>query len=152
MITGEEDNVEMVSIQTPFFTRQKHLKVYSKSGGKVVTKQSFKEQCDINVIMASYAKRGLVAQRLGAQYADLPDQMDYHQALNQVMEAQRAFESLPAKLRDRFGNEPGRFLSFIGDETNRAEAEQLGLIAPKKPAEANSAAPVPTPPVEPPKA
>lgn len=99
--------------------------------GASMTKQSFKDQSDINRIMAKYRKTGLVSHVHpgGGRYEDLPDQVDYHGAMNLVVQADQAFAALPAHLRDRFANEPGRLLAFLADEKNRAEAEQLGLVA-----------------------
>lgn len=107
-------------------------RVTTDTPGPSMTKQSFKDSSDINVIMRSYQRTGLVVQRAGAEFMDLPDNFDYHEAATRVLEAQHAFARLPAAVRDRFGNSPSEILTFLGDEKNREEAVKLGLI-PKPP-------------------
>lgn len=93
------------------------------------TKQSFKEECDINTIMARYQSTGEMP-NLGVrapQYLDATG-MDFQSMQNQVLEAQALFMELPSKLRTRFGNDPGQFLSYVADPQNRAEMRELGLL------------------------
>lgn len=35
--------------------------------------------------------------------------------------------TLPAKVRDRFSNDPGKFLAFVDDPKSREEMYELGL-------------------------
>ncbi|ETR80120.1 hypothetical protein [Chlamydia pneumoniae] len=53
--------------------------------------------------------------------------IDYSEALNVVIEPQEQFESLPAKLRERFGNDPVVMLDFLSREENFEEAKKLGF-------------------------
>lgn len=113
-------------------------------------KQSFVPECDINTIMKQYSQTGQVrhisANAAKGAYMDLPDEVDYQTSLAIVAEANAAFATLPAKIRDRFQNDARSFLEFIGDPNNRQEAENLGLL--KEPA----AIPVAPAPAEPQKA
>lgn len=122
-------------------------RVSTSTPGPSMTKQSFKDQSDINRIMASYRRTGLMLQKPGASFQDLPDNFDYHEAASVVAQADQAFSVLPASLRDRFGNTPGALLDFLADPANRAEAENLGLVdrpAPEAPSpEALPANPLP---------
>ena len=45
-----------------------------------LTKQSFKEECDINNIMAKYRATGILShvQAHQGRYQDLPSEIDYH--------------------------------------------------------------------------
>lgn len=101
---------------------------------KTMTKQSFKDECDINTIMAKYQTTGLIehVQNVQGAYGDFTSVEDYQLSLNQVIEAQAAFDNLPAKIRDRFANDPARLMSFLQDETNLDEARSLGLVEPEK--------------------
>ncbi len=92
-------------------------------------KQSFKDECDINVIMAKYKARGIVTHvtKYQGHYADLPTEVDFHSNLQSVMDAQEAFASLPAKIRERFKNDPAQFLGFVQDPKNQSEIDQMGL-------------------------
>jgi len=108
------------------------LRVQKDPGGPSRTKQSFKDECDINHIMAKYEKTRLIehVNRFAGDYGDYLDVQDYHTSVNQVLAAQEAFNSLPARIRSRFGNDPAAFLDFIGDESNRDEAREMGLLKP----------------------
>lgn len=95
-----------------------------------LTKQSEAAACDINNIMSQYERTGLiphVAQYQG-QYADLGDSLSYHDSMNAVIAAQNAFDSLPANIRARFGNDPAAFLDFVNDDSNREEMGRMGLL------------------------
>ena len=102
-----------------------------------MTKQSFKAECDINNIIKSFKQTGMVQhinERAAAgAFLDLPEGIDLQEALNTVAVAEAAFMSLPAKIRDRFGNDPEQFLNFIHDPKNEAEARELGLLNPLPP-------------------
>jgi len=100
------------------------------------TKQSFREECDINTIMARYQSTGempVISER-APQYLDVSAGFDFAQMQDQVLEAQRLFNDLPSSLRNRFANDPAAFLDYVQDEANRPEMYQLGLLK-KSPSE-----------------
>jgi len=115
------------------------------------TKQSFRDECDINKIMLKWVATGqLPATNLGTpRYGDFTNSGDYQDACNGVIAANEAFARLPAKTRDRMNNSPARLLEFLADPDNKEEAENLGLIPKARPkatkAVAEPAKPVPTP-------
>lgn len=99
------------------------------------TQQHFANDCNINKIMDKYNKTG-VLDNLNPNkplFGDFSEVVDYQAALNGVLQAQAAFADLPAKIRDKFGNDYTGLLEFVADEKNRDEAIALGLI--EKPAE-----------------
>lgn len=95
-----------------------------------MVKRAFKDECDINNIMARYQKTGLLehVQTHQGRYGDFSDLPDYQTALNTVIQAEEAFGSLPSSIRKRFGNDPSEFLAFVQDAENREEMQRLGLI------------------------
>jgi len=97
-----------------------------------LTHQCFKDECDISNIMKRYTQTGLFEHMssVRAQYGDFSNIPDYQSALNVVIEANEAFNSLDAKVRARFDNDPGQFLSFCENPENRNEMISLGLIEP----------------------
>lgn len=111
------------------------------------TLQSFKDECDINTIMSKYEKNGLIdhVNTYGGQYGELPDVVDYHENLNQILAAQEAFASLTANIRDRFQNDPGQFLEFVSDPENADEMRDLGLLRADLPEPQSDAEPSPDP-------
>lgn len=99
-----------------------------------LTKQSFTEDADINVIVKRYGVTGTLPQDYRApMYGDFTNIGDYREALEAVMDAQERFMEIPADLRAKFRNDPQELLDFLADSKNRDEAIKLGLIP--KPAE-----------------
>lgn len=98
--------------------------------GKSLTKQSFKDECDINKILKKWERTGqLEHARLQTQkFIDCSAAVDYQTALNIVQEAQESFDSLPSSIRNRFNNDPAYFESFVSDRANDEELIALGLI------------------------
>lgn len=94
--------------------------------------QSAKEECDINTIVRRFGVTGQlpVGVRM-PEYADFLDAGDYQSSLNAIAQARESFDSMPASVRDRFLNDPHRFVDFCADERNRPEAERLGLVPAK---------------------
>lgn len=110
--------------------------VLDKKTGELVkmpsmTKQAFVAQCDINNILKQFKLTGMVqhmsAKAAEGRYEDLPDAVDFQEALNAVHDAQAAFASLPSKVRNRFENDPAQFLEFMSDPKNQEEVYELGL-------------------------
>lgn len=123
-----------------------------------MTKQEFKKECDINNIIKQFSVTGMFSHvsakaRLGT-YEDLPDPLDFQESLELVNQARRQFMTLPAKLRDRFGQDPAQFLAFCSDPNNANELRELGLAnpLPAPPAPDPAPAPAPEPTPAPPKA
>ena len=94
-------------------------------------KQEFVAECDINNILKQYKLTGQIRHinEKAAQgaYEDLPDPIDFQDALNIVLAGETSFATLPAHVRDRFGNDPAQFLEFLADPANQDEAIKLGL-------------------------
>jgi phage internal scaffolding protein len=94
-----------------------------------LAQQHYKDECDINTILQKFNITGLLPQSpLSPRYGDFSGIGDYHTALNRVIAAQDEFEGLPAQIRARFDNDPAKLIEFLGNENNRAEAEELGLV------------------------
>lgn len=93
------------------------------------TKQAEKPACDINNIVARYLERGIITHvaKHEGRYDNFIDAPTYHEAMSAVAEAKEAFDTLPAALRKRFGNDPAAFLDFVKDPENVDEMMALGL-------------------------
>lgn len=106
--------------------------------GKSRTKQSFKNECDINRIMKRFKKTAgadfleLCEGPSGALYGDFTNITDYRSALDQVKRAEASFEALPWQLRKRFNQDPGEFLDFALNPANHNEMVEMGLCVPEK--------------------
>ncbi len=96
-----------------------------------MTKQSFAEESEINNIMARYEKTGVIDHvKNHGGYADMPAGLEYQDALQLTIEAQIAFDELPAKVRREFDNDPYKFLQFVEDPENIERMAELGLLEP----------------------
>lgn len=98
------------------------------------TKQEFKAESDINNILNRYSATGILpdTRRGDPLYIDTtaPELSDFQLAHNLVVGTNERFASLPAKIRDRFANDPVQMLLFLNNDANREEAVTLGLIKP----------------------
>lgn len=103
-----------------------------------MTKQSFKDECDINKIMEKYKRTGQVPlniQQKQGQFLDVSSLPDYQNSLNIVIEAENMFNQLPSKVRARFKHDPSEMLNFVKNIENKDEAIALGLIPKPEPVE-----------------
>lgn len=93
------------------------------------TKQADRDDCDINVIMRRYVSSGQLPAGVGVgTYGDFSGPSDLLEAYELVKRAEAQFASLPAEVRERFSNRPAKFLEFVQDKNNQAEAKKLGLL------------------------
>lgn len=98
-----------------------------------LTIQAFAEDADINVLVKRFGITGTMpAARSLPEYGDFTGPADFQDALNRLDAAQRAFDSLPAEVRRRFGDTPANLLEFLHDPANEEEARKLGLLKPKE--------------------
>lgn len=117
-------------------------------GVKSLTKQSFKDECNINNIMAQYQKSGLIehANEHRGSYDDYCNHTDYHTALSQIAEAQSMFNELPATIRAKFDNSPAQFLAFVHEPDNAPKLVEMGLARQTYPNPESDVADVPATP------
>ena len=94
------------------------------------TKQAFREECDINTIMARYMKTGILdhVKQGVAQYLDVTG-ADFQDAQNLISGANSMFQALPSAVREQFENNPAYFLEFMENPENHAKAREMGLLA-----------------------
>lgn len=111
-----------------------------------LTRPEFKNECDINVLMKRYEQNGVPeAQEAARQrYGDVSEIPDYQTALHTILAAEAHFNALPARVRERFSNDPSRLLAFVHDPQNKDEGIKLGLFnppsaTPASPSDANAA-------------
>lgn len=125
----------MATAKIPFRTAyDRSYRTPQDFSGNSMTKQSFKNECDINGIMAKFEKTGIIehARNYQGDYTDCINISDYHTAHNQILAAQDAFASLPASIRKKFENDPYAFISFAQDPANHQEMVDLGLAYAKR--------------------
>ena len=94
------------------------------------TQQQYKEQCDVNNILAKYQKTGQVTHiaKTKGNYIDLTGVQSYQESMNTIIKAQNAFMQLPATVRKELGNDPQQLITLLSDEKQKEKAEKLGLL------------------------
>lgn len=117
--------------------------------GESLTKQSFKDEVDVNKIVERVLKTGDVSSLNGKEpiFGDVSTVPDFQRSMNIVSSMENNFSSLDAKIRERFDNDPFKLVVFLNDEKNRSEAEALGLVVKK--AAGGVVPPAPPPPAPP---
>lgn len=115
-----------IKIKSIYSPRQQ---VLANTVGKTRTQQNSKAECDINNIMRKYQATGQLPSMIknNPRYGDFSNVPDYQGAMETVLLAQHQFEALPSRLRERFYNDPARFLEFVSNKENVSEMVKLGL-------------------------
>lgn len=120
------------TFRTPY---DPHKRFHPNLHGKSLTHQSMAPECDINTIMKKYEKTGILEHRNNFEgaYGNFTEgPADYHESMNAVIAADEMFQTLPARIRRRFHNDPGAFLEFTADPENQDELIRLGLATRRK--------------------
>ena len=122
-----------------------------------MTKQSFKDECDINKIMEKFQRTGVINHyaAYAPTYGDASP-VEYLDALLVISTANEMFADLPSSVRKRFNNNPEEFLEFAQNPDNLEECRKMGLAPPlsettpdKPPTKPASADKAPTEPSKP---
>lgn len=93
-------------------------------------KQSFKDECDINVILKRFGVGyEMPENHRPPQYGDFTGINDYHAAATALRQAQETFDELPAHIRSKFDNDPAKYVDFAIDRKNEVEMADLGLLS-----------------------
>lgn len=101
------------------------------------TLQSFKDDADINCIIARFENTGVLVDPTVPvsripQFGDFSDLPTYQEAQNVIVAANNAFNGLSAKIRERFGNDPAAYFDFVQSlkegSDEYAEAISLGIV------------------------
>jgi len=132
--------VSKFGVRRPYFRRAVRKSFVKPSR----VQQQFAKETDINEIMRKYKKTGLITHvnQYQAMYGDFISAPDFQDAQQAIADANQMFSELPAEMRDRFGNDPVKFLDFVqavdadGNAKNIEEMRSLGLWVDRPPADA----------------
>lgn len=100
----------------------------------ILTDQSFKNACDINTIMANYAKTGMLSHvsTLTPKYIDNTTIPNLERAYDIVNAAEELFFDLPANIRKLMDNDPSQLETFIANPENTDILIKHGVIIKKE--------------------
>lgn len=113
------------------------------------TMQSMKDECDINLILKRYKSTGILPDliRQNPQFGDFTEVTDYQSSMEVVLKANAQFDALSAEVRERFHNDPAKFLEFCNNKQNGEEMVRLGLAIPRPVTDENKPVSVETKPI-----
>lgn len=102
----------------------------SKARFGSLVRSEFRDDCDINKIMARFTKTGLITHLNTAQaaFADVSELGDYTAIHNRLLAAQEAFMSLPAHIRKDMDHDPSKFEAYLADPENADKLLKAGLL------------------------
>jgi len=91
-----------------------------------LTRQAFREECQINSILDRYQKTGIVehVNTHSPQYGDI-SALDFKEAQDTLAKARTMFEELPSAAREHFHHDPQEFLEYV----NEVDDVKLNLLA-----------------------
>lgn len=128
----------------------KHRKVSTATPGKSRTRQADRQITELDKLMPRYYDQGVLpTPQLHRQvyYGEFNTTRSFHDAMNQITQAEQIFQALPSKLRKHCNNDPAELIDLVSDPANDELLVQLGY---KKPvAEGSPPAEVPEEPLGP---
>lgn len=92
--------------------------------GKSMTKQSHKDECDVNKIMAKFQRDGAMTHvnTRQPQYGDATA-LDFKAAMDLITSSTELFQALPSELRNAFKNDPASFLDYVNNPENKEDVD-----------------------------
>ncbi len=93
------------------------------------TKQSFKDETDIEKILSRAQKSGTISHltKYEARYGDFSG-FDFFEANIKMAAGAEIFAALPSEIRNEFQNTPGKFFAYVNDPDNK---DRLGELLPE---------------------
>jgi len=106
---------------------------------KSLAQQHMKEETDINTIVQTFTRTGMLPQHSLPPLAEDFEQIgSFQDALDLVVAAREAFQQQPADIRNRFNNDPVRYVEFCSDPANKEQMRKWGLYSPEATARFNA--------------
>lgn len=92
------------------------------------TEQSHEPECNINSMLYKYKRTGIMPNMATVPpiFGEMTG-ITLKEAMDRINTIKTKFMELPAELRDKFDNDPGKVLDFLSDEKNKDEALKLGI-------------------------
>lgn len=109
--------------------RRTRPRVIFECTGPSLTKQSFKQECDVNFVVKNHAQTGMWAHLnpRAPTYGDFTMAVGLEAAMDLVEQAQADFDELPADVRAACKNDPVQLLQKLADPATAKVLVDLGL-------------------------
>lgn len=103
-----------------------------KCEDKSLAQQHLADEVNINTIVRTFTRTGQLPQHnLPPLAEDFNQVTSFQHAMDLVVEARESFQQMPAEVRNRFQNDPARFVDFCSDPENKEEMRKWGLYSPE---------------------
>lgn len=91
------------------------------------TKQAFKDQTDINKLLAKAARGDTISHlaKHGAVYGDFTDIDDLLVAQQRLAKGQEIFDALPGEIKREFNQNPAEFFNFVNNPANQDKLPEV---------------------------
>lgn len=117
------------------FNRPPNVRTVNKSPSMAL--QQFKDESDINNLVARYNRTGAFYNALDCagrvarmpEFGDFSALGDFREQQDKILQVYDCFQNLPAKIRERFNNNPAFFVEFVGNEKNFDACVEMGIFA-----------------------
>ncbi len=98
------------------------------TSGPGKAKQSMKDECDVNLIVARFTETGFMSHVSSGipSFVDVSELTDYRSALEHVRSVTEYFAGFPAKVRAEFGNDAVAFMEYLESGATPEDLEALG--------------------------
>lgn len=110
-------------------TMRERERVQTPGGGREMTKQQFKRDCDVNHVVAQYRQTGQLTSSNPKQplYGDFSTAVTLQDALDLVRRAEADFMALPSSVRKAADHSPVELLRMMATPEGVAELKRAGL-------------------------
>lgn len=94
--------------------------------GPSLTKQSFKDETDVNRILEKFQVTGVLSHlaKFEPEYGDFAE-FDFGGTIMQLQRGQDMFAALPSEVRREFDQDPDKFFKFVNDPNNNERVNEL---------------------------
>lgn len=97
----------------------------SFKNSKKMTRQEFKNECDINNILKSYQQGKMPKVNMNSpEYKDVSSHRSFKNSYDKVLNAQEKFYNLPSEIRKKYGNDIEQFLVALDEEKKIAKQKE----------------------------
>lgn len=106
------------------------------TGRETYTQEQYANEVDINTIVRRFGlTREMPSGVAGGAYGDFTGIYDYESALAAVERARSGFLALDPEVRERFDNDPGRYIEYVDGLDDDELGPEVGGPAPVVPVE-----------------
>lgn len=103
-------------------------RVQVKTNGVCKVQQHLKDEVSLECMLEKYSKTGTIKSLGQPIFGDFSKISSYHEAKNQLLQAESQFLAIDPKIRQKFDNDPQKMIDFLSDKKNVVQAVELGLL------------------------